>query len=216
MKTFRLDPDQIQDLRPEVLDEYGRFQILPADYWAATTVEERALLGHRTGMYSFPTTELVAHLRELIGGRTAIEVGAGNGVLAQALNIPATDNKQQLMPRYRTLYDAHGLALVPYGENIIEMDASHAVRYFRPAVVIGCWVTHRYDPTAHHLGGNEIGLDEPDLLHHCEEYVMVGNEDVHKDKPVWSSPHEISYPPFVYSRAHNGSRDFVAVFKGSK
>lgn len=215
MFSIELDPERIRDISPLVLNKGGWLQVLPAEFWAGTTPEERALFGHRHGIYSFPTTELVQHLRELIGDRSAIEVGAGHGALAQALGIPATDNKQQSMGRYREVYERSGQPRVRYGRNIIELDAAAAIERYRPAVVIGCWVTHRYDPRRHQLGGNEIGIDEADLLAKVGQYVVIGNERVHQNKPIWDQPHEITYPPFVYSRAANGTRDFIAAWRGS-
>lgn len=215
-EVLEINTLETRDLRPDVLDENGRIRILPASFWAATTVHERAAFGARTGHYSFPTTELVARLQVSTAGRVAIEVGAGNGVLAEALGIPATDNFQQRMPRYHLYYASIEQAIVPYGENVIDMDASHAVRYFKPDVVIGCWVTHKFDPKQPQREGNEIGLDEADILRHCAEYIFVGNELVHQHKPIWDCPHKRLYPPYVFSRAFNGSRDFLAVFKGQK
>lgn len=214
--TTVLDADNIRDIAPEVLDTDGRIRVLPAAYWAGTTVEERALFGHRHANYSFPTVELVDRLRELIGDRTAIEIGAGHGVLAEALDIPATDNRQQEMPEYRLRIALSGQPPVRYGPNVIECHASRAVRRFKPQVVVGCWVTHKYDPARHEAGGNEIGIDEPDILRNCETYIVVGNEQVHAGKSIWARRHTIEYPDFVYSRAHNGSRDFIAVWPGSK
>jgi hypothetical protein len=216
LDTREIDPTKVRDLRPEALDADGRIRILPAAFWAATTVDERAMFGSSTGHYSFPTVELVDYLKEFIAGRLAIEVGAGNGVLAQALGIPATDNFQQRMPQYQKLYESMGQAIVPYGPNVIDMPAGHAVRYYRPDVVIGCWVTHKFDPKQPHREGNEIGLDEDDLLDHCAEYVLIGNDEVHKHKPIWDRPHVIKHAPFVYSRAFNGSPDFLVVFRGLK
>jgi len=216
MEYIQIDPTDVRDLRPLVLDAKGRMQILSTAFWENTTTQERALFGSRTGIYSFPTVELVEHLREIIGGRKAIEIGAGNGVLAEALGIPATDNFQQRMPFYSEWYRMQSLVTVPYGPNVIEMHASRAVRHYKPDVVIGCWVTHKYDPKQHDRGGNEIGIDEPDILRHCAQYIFIGNEKVHEKAPIWSRKHTISYPPFVYSRAHNGSRDFIAIFEGLK
>lgn len=205
----------IRDLAPDALDERNRLRLLPAAFWAETTVDERALFGHRHGLYSFPTIELVEYLDAFIGGRTAIEIGAGHGVLADALAIPGTDNFQQLMPRYRAVYEAGRQPIVPYGPNVINMHASRAVRRYAPQVVIGVWVTHKYDPARHEAGGNEIGVDEPDVLRHCEEYVFIGNETTHKLKPLWDRPPlAIEYPPFVFSRAHTGGRDLIAVWRG--
>ncbi len=209
-----LDPTKIRDLSPDVLGVDGRMQVLPAAYWAMTTTEERALFGNRRGLYLFPTLELVARLQEIIGGRTAIEIGAGNGVLAEALGIVATDSCEQRKSPIRELYALNRWTRVPYGPNVVEMHASRAVRTYKPQVVLGCWVTHKMDLKQEHRGGKPNGIDEPDILRHCEHYVLVGNESVHAQKCIWDRPHTIEYPDYVYSRATNGTREFIAVFKG--
>lgn len=204
-----------RDISGDVLDEQGRFRILPAAYWSTTTTAERARFGNQHGIYSFPTDELVEHLKNVIGERSAIEIGSGNGVLAEALDIPATDNRMQEMTKYAKIYAREKQKPVSYGPNVIKCPAHEAVRRFKPQVVIGCWVTHLYDPMRHWAGGNEIGVDEEDILRNCEEYVFVGNTAVHKPKKIWKYEHEIEHPSFVYSRAHNGSREFVATWHGA-
>jgi hypothetical protein len=209
------DIESVRDLRPETLDAEGRLRVLPAAFWAGTTRDERALFGSRTGLYSFPTEELVARLKEIINGRRTIEIGAGHGVLAEALGIPATDSFQQRMRHYAKLYAAQGLVTVPYGPAVTPMPADQAVRVYEPDVVIACWVTHKYDPAQPARKGNEVGVDELDILQHCAEYVFVGNEGVHADKPLWElQKHTIEFPAYVVSRAANGSRDFIAVVQG--
>lgn len=209
-----IDTSNVRDLRPDALGADGRLRVLPAAFWEGTTAIERATFGMRTGLYSFPTLELVEYLRELIGGRMAIEIGAGHGVLAEALGIPGTDSYQQRMPRYRAIYEGIGQPIVPYGPRVVEMHASRAVRHYKPQVVIGCWVTHRYDPTQHERGGNEAGIDELDILRHCAAYVVIGHEGVHGAKPIWNRKHTIEFPPFVYSRALSAGRNFIAIFDG--
>lgn len=213
MDTFALNPEKTRDITPDALDEHGRLRVLPAAYWATTTPDERALFGHRHGLYSFPTVELVEYLRALTGGRSAIEIGAGHGVLAEALDIPATDNRMQEKEPYRTTYALTGQPTVPYGPNVADCHASRAVRQHKPDVVIGCWVTHKYNPARHEAGGNEIGIDEEDILRNCDTYVVVGNEYVHWGKKIWERPHQIEYPPFVYSRSRNGTREFIATWR---
>lgn len=208
-----VNPDSTRDLRPEVMDEAGRMRILPAAFWAGTTRDERALLGNRTGVYSFPTTELVEWLRDFIDGRSAIEIGAGHGVLADALGIPGTDNRMQEIPEIAAHYRRTGQPTVTYGPNIIRADAGVAVRRYRPKVVIACWVTHRYDPRNHEAHGNMYGVDEAAILDVCHDYVFIGNDLVHARKPILSRPHMTINPPWLYSRALNpSSRDFIAVW----
>lgn len=204
------DPAVVRDITPEVMGPEGRLRILPASYWAGTTVEERAVFGNRHGLYGLPTIELVEHLTELIGGRSALEIGAGSGVLAQALGIRATDSHQLAQPKYAKIYASARQPVAPYGPNVEKLNANRAVRRYRPQVVIGCWVTHIYDKRRHFAGGNVEGIDEPRLLELVDTYIHIGNEEVHKDKPIWPLPHTISYPDYVYSRAFNGTREFVA------
>jgi hypothetical protein len=210
------DARGVRDLAPLALDEAGRLRLLPASFWASTTVAERAVFGNRHALYSFPTTELVAWLQDFIGPRSAMEIGAGNGVLAEALGIPAVDNRMQEWPHIAAVYAASGQPTIGYGPAVQQMDALVAVKKTRPSVVIACWVTHKYDPKRHQAGGNMYGVVEEQLLPHCQHYVLVGNEQVHRDKSLWDRPHEIHYPDWLYSRAHNGSRNFIAVWRGAK
>lgn len=215
MSAYVLDPARTRDIGPEVLDENGRLRILSASYWATTCAEERALLGYRHGLYGLPTVELVEHLKELIGDRTAIEIGAGSGVLAEALGIRATDNRMQEIPKYREALTAAGQPCVRYGPNVIKSDAVRAVQVYKPEVVIGCWITHRYERSRHWAGGNEIGVREEEIIR-LAEYIFIGNERVHRSKKIWDLPHEIEYPSFVFSRSMNGTRDFIATWRPSE
>ncbi len=213
-----LIPSEIRDISPEVLGPDGRMRILPASYWATTTPEERALFGRTHGAYSFPTTELVECLREIIGDRKAIEIGAGNGVLAEALGITATDTREQETPEYKMLLALQGNhPPVRYGDNVMRVEAKRAVRGLKPQVVIACWVTQDYDPSRpwNHDSKNG-GVDERFVIDNCETYVLVGNEEIHRGKYIWSLPHTIEYPHWLYSKAMNGTRNFIAVWERAR
>jgi hypothetical protein len=209
---YQMTTRGMRDLAADVLDGRGRLRVMPASFWAETTREERAVFGVRHGLYSFPTVELVERLREIINGRSAIEIGAGHGVLAEALGIVATDSHQQTTPAYRVLYEAMGWPIVPYGPNVQRLEARAAVRTYRPQVVIGCWVTHKFDPGRPGAEGNEAGIDEDWIIDNCETYIVVGNDHVHRHKAIWSRPHSIERPPFVFSKAANGSPEFIAIW----
>jgi hypothetical protein len=213
-----VNPNQVRDIAADVLEPgmAGRPQVLPASFWAKTTVTERAVLGARHGIYSFPTEELVAWLRAYLDGRSAIEIGAGHGALAAALGIPATDSCLQADPAVAAYYRTIGQALVQYGPNVEKLDAHAAVAKHRPQVVIACWVTHKYDPARHDAGGNQFGVAEEAIVDDSEEYIFIGNTHVHRGKSVWSRPHERFEPNWLYSRAVNGSRDFIAMFPGGR
>jgi hypothetical protein len=216
MGVALLDTRGARDLAPDLLAPDGMLRVMPADYYRATTVAERAMFGQRHGYYGLPTEELVAWLRDRIGGRSAIEIGAGAGHLAAALGIPATDSKMQDDSRVAGWYAAHGQPTVRYGAHVEKMDAKEAVRKYRPQVVLASWVTHRYRPARHAAGGNMFGVNEEDLIGRCEEYIFVGNTYVHAGKSIWSLPHELLLPDWLYSRAHNGSPEFIACWRGGK
>jgi len=218
MDTYEVDPAKVRSLAGEVLDDTGRLRVLPAAYWATTTREERSLFGNAHGAYSFPTTELVTYLREAIGDRTAIEIGAGNGVLAEALGITATDSREQDHPVLQLYFKLMGQPTVPYGPNVFMADAQLAIRTYKPQVVVACWVTELYDESRH---GDKAkakigGIDDLDVLEHCETYILVGNEEIHGEKLIWKRPHEVIYPDWLYSRAMNGSRNFIATWRGAR
>lgn len=210
------DPTSVRDISPLLLDEKGQLKSVPASVLAETTVLERALFGRTHSVYGFLTDELLAFIRERIAGKSAIEVGAGNGQLARHLGIPATDNRQQEWPEIAEYYRSLQQPVISYGSNVEALDALSAVRKYKPDVVIGSWVTHRYDPTRHQAGGNKDGVDEKELLKHCGAYLFIGNTLVHKNKPIWDEAPEVIEPEWLYSRAHNGTPNFIAIWKGKK
>lgn len=195
-----------------MLDERGRLRVVPAGMLASTSAEERMLFGVRHGIYSFPTEELRDYLLDRIAGRRAIEIGAGNGVLAEALGIPATDNRQQEDAEVKAYYERLGQPIVPYGDNVEKLDAAAAVAKYKPEVVIACWVTHRFDPSAPERGGSGSGVDEASVAAACDEYIFIGNQQVHAPKPIWALAHERITPHWLYSRAMNGTPEFIAVW----
>jgi hypothetical protein len=180
--------------------------------YAGTTKDERAVMGVTHAIYGFLTTELIQYLRDLINGRSALEIGAGHGALAGALGIRATDNRMQERADIRAYYATLRQPVIRYGANVERLDALESVKKYCPKVVVASWVTHKYDPKRHAAGGNMDGVCEEDIINSCETYVFIGNEKVHANKSIWSLPHTKLTPPWLYSRAHNGSPDFIAIW----
>ena len=213
MDAFAIDPTKVRDISSLLLDDRGRLRVSPTRTLAGTTAAERLLFGVLHGIYSFPTDELCDFLRTKIAGKVAIEIGAGHGILADALSIPATDNRQQEDPELKDYYRKLGQRTVPHGGNVEKLDAAAAIAKYRPDVVIACWVTHRFDPCRPDARGSLTGVDEAAILESCDEYIFIGNERVHAHKPIWEMPHEKLTPPWLYSRALNGSHDFIASWR---
>lgn len=213
MEAYFTNAASVRDISSLLLDKHGRLRVVPARSLEDTTAQERLVFGVRHGLYSFPTEELCEFIRARIKGKSAIEIGAGHGALAAALAIPATDNRQQDEPEIKAHYRQLGQPTVPYGDHVEKLDAASALRKYRPKVVVACWVTHLFDATRPEAEGSMFGVDEAELIASCDEYIFIGNERVHAHKPIWAIPHEKFAPPWLYSRAVNGSRDFIAIWR---
>ena len=211
-----MDPRGARSLAGDVITPEGAPRIMPASFYEGTSQVERSILGRDHGLYSLPTEELVEWLKSAIGGRSAIEIGAGHGALANAVGIRATDNRMQELPEMIDHLKMGGNAPVPYGAHVEKLDAEAAVRKYQPQVVVACWVTHKYRPDRHASGGNVIGVTEEEIIANCEDYIFIGNHGPHEKKFIWDLPHEIFYPDWLYSRAASGKRDFIAVWRGAK
>lgn len=165
----------------------------------------------RRGLYQFPTSELIEWLRHVIGGRSAIEIGAGNGAIGRALGIPRTDSYVQTTPAMRMVYAMQGQTITDPPADVERLEASEAVAKYQPEVVIGCWVTQRYDESRGDRPGEAQalvgGIDEEWILDQpcVRKYVMVGNVASHGRKRIMSRPHGITRAPRIVSRAHNQS-----------
>ncbi|MBI5438670.1 MAG: SAM-dependent methyltransferase [Nitrosomonadales bacterium] len=89
------------------------------------------------GIYCFYSRELVGALAEMIGSRSCLEIGAGDGTLSRFLKdrgvrITATDN-----------YSWKNA--VEYPEGVVKLDAREALGTYAPEVVICSWPPSRND-----------------------------------------------------------------------
>lgn len=212
MQAFVIDSTNLRDLAPDALASPGRPRIMPASYYRSTSASERAAFGVRNGIYGLPTQELVDWIHERLGDRSAIEIGAGHGALAAALDIPATDSRQQEDPAIAERLAAFNQPVVQYGAHVEKLDALAAIAKYQPQVVIASWVTHKYLPARHEAGGNQDGVDEEAVIAACDAYIFVGNTRVHAPKSIWSLPHTRIEPDWLFSRAYNGSPEFISVW----
>lgn len=211
-----IDLSTIRDISEQLTYSDGRMKVVPASVFENTTPHERYFFGFKKAAYGFITEELVAYVQSLIAGRTALEIGAGNGELSTTLGIRATDNYQQSWPEIVERYNALKHPVVTYGANVENLEAAAAVAKYRPSVVVASWVTHKYEPSRHFAGGNSSGVVEEDIINACDTYIFIGNEDVHKYKSIWKTPHTKINPPWLYSRATNGTPNFIAIWNRPK
>lgn len=196
-----------------LLDANGIIKLHPASFYDALPWEALRLWCHFQARYVVVTTELIGWLREKIAGRHAIEIGSGCGDLAHHLGIPGTDSKvQERDPDVRRYYDLIGQPRCRYPDWVEEAEALEAVRRHRPQVVVASWITHWIDPNGPVVPGSSYGVREDLLLEAVEEYVMIGNLHVHRDKPLLPRAEVIELPG-LRSRASTPELDRILVWR---
>ena len=199
---------------PDLLNANGQLRLLAASAYDAIPCDGLQLWCHRFARYGLPTIELVAWLRERVGDRTAIEIGAGAGDLAHYLHITATDNRMQEWPDILLQYVFTGQPTIKYPDFVQSLDAVDAVSKHRPDVVIASWVTEWIDPRLPppETGGNAWGVKEDQILASGCEYILIGNVAVHGRKKIMKLPHREFPLPFLRSRAFRPELDRVWIW----
>lgn len=211
---FLVDKDAIRKdpAADGAIDSDGRVKILSIEFWQQYSRPEIATFCNRYAVYHLPTIEFIDWLRVLLGDVSAIEIGAGSGILAGALGIPATDNHMQTWPDIRRVYDATRQPIITYGANVACMGAIEALQNYRPQVALAAWVTHKFDPLKPGNEGNAYGPDEREILKLAGSYVFIGNTVPHRKKPLLKIAHRTMTPPGILSRSMSGGIDVVWIW----
>lgn len=197
-----MQPRDVTYLDERLLDADGNLRILPSSEFESIPWEHLRLWTHFKAIYGLPTVELVEFLKKLIGGRKAIEIGSGNGVLGRALGIPRTDSLMQNWPDVKMLYALQGQPTISYGADVEEMDALEAIREYKPEVVVASWVTQTSDGSR---PGSMYGVDEEVLLDLVGTYLMFGSIRNHSHKVICQRPHKVIQKPWMWSRAQDSA-----------
>lgn len=203
----------------DLLDHSGALRLMPSQDYEAYSNDSIRLWCTLHGRYGLPTVETVAWLREQVGGRSAIEVGAGAGDLCRHLGIHGTDNHCQEWPAVRRYYAKLGTPPISYAPWVETLDAVEALRRYQPQVVVGSWLTEWVDPTNMNVGeagGSIYGIKEDAILDSGATYIMVGNEKIHGAKSIMRHPHETHALPFLRSKSSSPEMDRVYIWRGRK
>lgn len=201
--------------RRMMLEPNGAIRLMPAAYYDSIDWQSFRIWCHYQARYGIPTIELIDWLKNCIGDRPTIEIGAGSGDLCHHLGIRGVDNHNQTWPDVALYYAATGQPTIKYAPWVQNYDALKAVKMFKPSVVVGSWITHWIDPDKPIPpgGGNMYGVKEDEMLKLVDTYIMIGNLEVHKSKPIMALPHEELELPFVKSRAHKPKLDRIFIWE---
>lgn len=203
--------DSVTDISGELLREDGKMKLLPAEMLKKYRWDDFRAFCHVHARYGIPTYELISYLTNIIDGRRTIEIGAGAGDLGCILNIPMTDSRQQERPDIIAAYKAMRQPLIKYPDNVQKYDALDAVYKYKPQVVIGSWIT-TYAPREMPYGSNPFGIKEEKILKLVETFILIGNIDIHGDKPIMKQAHEEIYEEWMVSRAKDQSKNRIWIW----
>ncbi len=209
----------VPDLKDDLLLPNGKLRLMYAEELKSYDENALRIFCHRYGRYGLPTIELVSYLKDLIGNRSAIEVGCGHGDLGYHLQIPITDSHIQSDPRVILFYAASGQPVIEYPSDVEKLEALEAIKKYKPQVVVGSWITRWVDPAKQYAPGCKgsiFGIKEHELLRMVESYIMVGNLEVHQGKPIMNRPHKQIQGDWIVSRAQFPEKNRIFIWDKKK
>lgn len=202
-------PCDISELEKEVLTPDGKLIIKPFAFWNSLDKNIIKIFIHTHAIYVLPTEELINWLKENILG-TAIEIGAGNGSISRALNIPITDSRMQEREDIKIYYQVVGQPLIKYPDDVEKLDAEEAIKKYNPETVLGCFITHKFKEE---IGsGNMYGVEEENILKAVKKYINIGNLTTHGAKPILKLKHEELYFDWLITRSVNQTENRIFIW----
>lgn len=211
-KVLVVDNELVEKLKNEVTYKDGRLKIVSSSIYDKYSQDEISSFCVLNGFYSLPTIELKEFIIPIIKDKKCVEIGAGQGSLAKWMGIEACDNFMQDWPWMVAYYKSMRQATVPYDHDYVQnCDANNFVKIRRAEVVLGQWITHRWNPDEPEREGSEFGVDEEEILK-TSDYIFVGNMDTHKNKPIFKYPHKIYRPLWLNSRGFNKKENVIIVW----
>jgi hypothetical protein len=208
-------PEALAALDAAWLDEEGRLRLLPAAAFTSVDPDVFKVWCHHRARYVIPTVELIDFLRERIGNRKTVEIGAGNADLGHHLGITMTDSRiQQLNPEVRFSVILRGGMPTAPPPTVLTMDAKAAIRRFRPKVVVGAWVTRKFRIGVDRPGSDAFvfGADDEHTIARTQMYIHVGADHIHGTKTALSLPHEEVRLPGLISRVSDQSTNVIYIW----
>jgi hypothetical protein len=200
MRCRELPRIDVEAMDRALLDDNKRVRLMPAAELLSYGIDALQAWMVQRARYQLPTTELIEWLRARIGGRSAIEIGAGMGDLGYHLGLHMTDSYAQtaFAPEYALMMAASGQAPTNPPADVEKIDAEAAVEKYKPEVVLASWVTQK-----HHAGdaeGFEHGPEEIRIVRQVKSYIVVGNKGPHSSKRIRRLKHKEYSFPWLVSR----------------
>lgn len=204
IQQIKLDPEVYDRYEPLLDDKFKpNGEIIPV---AASIIKyiDPVMLRyylHQNGIYALITNELVQWFKDNVDLSNAIEIGSGVGTLGKALGIRCTDSFLQTEPEIKAYYEALGQPTIKYGIHVEKIEGLAAIKRFKPSVVIGSWITHKWNDSLQN--GNDYAPDELEIMKNTDTYYLVGNLEAHQHNRLFNEENIIikaHYFEGLYSR----------------
>lgn len=189
----------------------GEFQILDASFWNQFRQFDILKFMNEEALYVLPTEELLCFLDNEIGEDTALEVGAGRGLIGRELNIRTTDSYQQSDILMKKIYGSFNVPVIKYPKYVEKIDAVSAARKYRPHTILGCFVTHKWRGDT--KSGNDWGIDMTKMFSYSKKFILVGNKKIHCDNPLMRIPHREIFLEGLITRGFNPELNRVFIWE---
>jgi hypothetical protein len=214
MTIFTLNPNTDIRCLEENLWKNDELQVLPYSFFIENNITQNqiSMFCLRYGLYNLPTTELCEWIRGKVGGRSAIEVGAGNGALGRYLKILSTDSFLQSDSTIGQYYAMIKQLPVRYGKNVEKISANDAVEKYKPQVVIAAWLTQVFKPEEEWRGGSVFGTNEGRIIDSAQMYIHIGHLNTHGNKRVLDKGHTVERYPWVLSRSLDAGNNAIFIW----
>lgn len=211
VEVCKLDLENIEDISSNLLMPNGKLMLRSYTYYEKISRPNLQYFCHKHARYGIPTVELINYIQSLIDGRSAIEIGAGNGDLGYHLRIPMTDSKIQDEPEVREYYKSVDQPTIDYPKDVEKLEALEAIQKYKPQVVVGSWLT-TFSPCVVDYNSSPYGIEEDQILNLVETYILIANLNVHGDKPILKEPHEEVVAPWIMSRSMNSENNRLFIW----
>ncbi len=199
------------EITNNVIKPDGKIVLQSAEAWRQYEWNTFRAFCHVKARYGIHTLEQNKFLNDIINGRHAIEIGAGSGDIGHHLPIHMTDSKLQDNPIIKASYAMSMQPTIEYPKDVEKIEALEAVKKHQPKVVVASWIT-TYAPHEMPYGSNPFGIKEPEILDLIDTFILIGNIDIHGDKPILHRKHDEYYYDWIVSRGKNQGNNRIWVW----
>lgn len=234
-----------KEIVENLISSDGRIYPVPYSFIKDDTLDTLNLVMQALGLYTFPTLELCDWLQGQIDDdpelepHSAIEICGGTGWIGRQLGIKSTDIKNMENPIVQEVMLKSFSVPTIYASDVETLEASEAVRKYKPEIVIGSYVTSKQlvdkidkrkaitvgyrvmggviEQNLMDLARKEVrvGVDVKSICRKVYKLILVCNMRTHKNESYMSLPYQSYSFPWLVTRG-DCSQARILVFENKQ